>query len=358
MSNATYEVIIRNPADGKIWELTPKSYDFTEKLNQESVANFNLSFEEIKQMAERNDTTVIDIFTASLREIYINRNGTKIFYGVVSEFTVTPGGVGEKDVSIKAIGFFGLFRKRLVGKGTEVKYTATDAGAIAWDLISDSQASDSPYSTWGITMGSITTSKNRDRGYLFDYISDAIIALSNDNLKDGFDFDIDTTKAFNVYYPTKGQARPTVVFDERTALGWNYRKLLFSEMVNKVWVVGEGFNDATNFELRTAGIGYRSPFGTLEEKLDARNTTEDATLQDKGDRRLLEGQDTIIKLDGVNHYDNPSFISFTDYNLGDTVIVNLPDLGISSLSKRVIERVFTMKSPSSIGEISLKLKTV
>ena len=351
---ATYEVIVTDPATGKLWEIFPKSYNFTEKLNSESTATFNLSFEELKLIASRNQTTVINIFTAALREIYITRNGTKIFYGVVTNFDVSPGDVGEENVTVKAMGFFGLFKKRLVGKGTETRYTATDAGQIAWDLIDDSQNSDLPYSDWGINMGSITASVNRDRGYLFDVIYDQIIALSNENLDNGFDFEIDNTKAFNVYYPTKGQLRNTVVFDERTLTGYRYYKSVILDMVNKVEVVGEGFNDAINFEERVAGTSYRTPFGTLEEKLDARNTTEDATLQDKGDRELTLNRDPVISLTDVSHFDNT--ILWTDYNLGDTIIVNLPELGISNEQKRVIERAFTM-APESIAKIQLKLRT-
>lgn len=347
MSNATYEVIIKDPSTSDIWELIPRSYEFTESLNKESRATFVFSFEELARLAEANDTTVVNIFTAALREIYINRNGTKIFYGVVTDFNVDPETGGSKKVTVKAMGFFGLFKKRLVGIGTQVYYSATDAGAIAADLIADSQASDGTYSDWGITEGSITASKNRDRGYLFDNIYDSIIKLSNENLADGFDFDIDNTKAFNVYYPTKGTARPNVVFDERTMNKWGYTKQLLSGMVNKVYVIGEGFNDSIKYETRTAATSYRTPFGTLEEKLEARDTTEVTTLQDKGDRKLLLTRDPVIAIKSVEHFDNG--ITFTDYNVGDTVIVNLPDLAVSNVSKRVRERTFTMQTPNSIG---------
>lgn len=351
---AKYEVIITDPDAGTIWEVIPKSYSFTDKLNKEPEADFTFSFEEMQNYAELNGTTVINMFTAALREIYINRDGSKIFYGVISDFEVNPGDEGEKNIVIKAIGFFGLFKKRLVGIGVETNYSGQDAGAIAWDLLEDSQASDSPYSDWGITEGSITTSKNRDRSYLFDNVYESIIRLSNENLADGFDFDIDNTKQFNVYYPTKGQARPNVVFDARTMATWKYQKKLFSEMVNKVYVIGEGFNEEIAYETRTAGTSYRTPFGTLEEKIEARDVTEVATLQDKGDKRLAEAREPRVIIDSVKHYDI-SPILYTDYNVGDTVTVNLPELGVSNVSKRVMERKFTMKSPESVVEITVKL---
>lgn len=349
-----YEVIIKDPGDNTIWEVVPKSYKFTETLNREPKAEFTFSFEELQKMAEANDTTVLNIFTAELREIYINRNETKIFYGVISEFEVIPGGQGSKEVNVRAIGFFGLFKKRIVGIGVEERFTLVDAGEIAWTLIEDSQASDSTYSDWGITEGSITTSKNRTRGYLFHNIYDEIIRLSNDNLAEGFDFEIDNTKQFNVFYPTKGTSRPNIVFDVRTMASWKYRKLLISGMVNKAHVIGEGFNDDIIFETRTAGTSYREPFGTLEEKLDARGVSQTTTLQDKGDARLLEAREPIIIIDGVAHYDGT--IAYTDYNLGDTVKVHLPELGLTNTNARVRERTFTMNSPQSIALIGLKLE--
>lgn len=351
----TYEVILKDPSTSDIWELTPKSYSFTEKLNAEPEASFTFSFEELKKMADRNQTTVLDIFTAALREIYINRNGTKIFYGVVTDFDVTPGGVGEKNVTVKAMGFFGLFRKRLVGKGLEERYDTTDAGEIAWDLIDNSQLDDAPYSDWGITEGSITASKDRDRSYIFDNIYDSIRRLSNDNLKDGFDFEIDNTKAFNVYYPTKGQSRPNLVFDERTMASWKYHKGLILDMANAVYVLGEGFNEDIQFELREASTALRTPFGRLEEKIEARDVTEAATLQDKGDQRLDDASSPPIQLDSVSHYDG-DLIAYTDYNLGDTATVNIPDLALDNESIRITERTFNMQTEASTPLITLKIE--
>jgi len=354
MANAVYEVIIKDPSTDDIWELIPRSYNFTETLNKEPKATFTFSFEEIKKTADTNDTTVVNMFTAALREIYISRNGTKIFYGVITDFDVDPEAGGSRKVTVKAMGFFGLFKKRIIGIGVEEYYSTTDAGDIAWDLIDNSQLDDYPYSDWGITEGSITASKNRDRGYLFDNLYDSIIKLSNDNLADGFDFDIDNTKQFNVYYPTKGTSRPNVVFDDRTMNKWAYSKQLISGMVNQVHVLGEGFNDDILYETRTAGTSYRTPFGTLEEKLDARNVSVATTLQDKGDKRLALAKDPVITVKNVEHFDDG--IAFTDYNLGDTVVINLPELAVNSVSKRVRERTFTMKTPDSIGLCKIVLE--
>lgn len=354
MANPTYQVIVQEPTTGINWEIIPKSYKFTERLNKETTAEFTLSFEEMQKMAAANDTTILNIFTAALREIYITRDSLKIFFGVVTDFDVEPGGQGDMNVTVKAMGHFGLFKKRIVGIGTQEYHDNQDAGNLAWTLIENSQASDPPYSDWGIQQGSIDASKDRDRGYLFDNIYDSIVRLSNDNLADGFDFDIDTNKFFNVYYPKRGVSRPNIVFDIRTMASWRYKKQLYSNMANKVYVLGEGFNDDILYTTRTAAISYRSPFGTLEEKLDARDVSELATLQDKGDRRIAEAREPRTELSNVSHYDNE--ILYSDYNVGDIIVVNLPQLALSNVEKRIRERTFTMQSPQSIGLCSLVLE--
>lgn len=354
MATNIYQVIIKDPVSGEEWELLPKSYNFTDTLNKETTATFYFSFRELEKMAARNQTSVLNIFTTALREIYINRNGTKIFYGVVTSMDVEPVDGGDMTATIKAFSWFGLFKKRLVGKGTETIYSAVDAGDIAWDLIDDSQNSDGAYSTWGITQGATPATKVRDRSYLFDIIYDAIIALSNDNLADGFDFDIDNTKAFNIYYPTKGTTRANVVFDERTAKKWRYSKRILPDITNVAYVVGAGFNDVITNAVRTASTTYRSPFGNLEEKLDARNVSEAATLNDKGDQRLAEAREAIVELSGLEHYDN--IIGFSDYEVGDIITANYPELGITNLAKRVRSKTFTMQTPESIGAISIKVE--
>ena len=63
-----------------------------------------------------------------------------------------------------------------------------------------------------------------------------------------------------------------------------------------------------------------------------------------------DAQEPIDRFSG-QHYDGKDF-SWDDYDLGDTVIVNLPDIGMSSASKRVKSKQFTMAEDKSIGLVS------
>lgn len=349
-----YKTIISDPSSGDIYEIRPDDITIIWELNKEAVARFRFSFEEVQAMADTYNQSVLNIFSDALTEVKFYRNTTLIYLGVIVEMKVLPSNQGERLVEIETVDYFGLFNKRIAGIPV-THYTATDAGAIAWDLIDDSQNSDSPYSDWGITQGSITSSKNRDRTYRFDNIHDSIIALSSENLNDGFDFEIDVNKEFNVYYPTKGQDRPNVVFNTRTMKNYTWKKPLVLDLTNKVYVTGEGFNDDVVYETRTAATGYRSPFGTLEEVLQTYNVTETTTLQDKGDQKLTDEQEPLVGV-GVEHWDDPNLIPYSDYNLGDTVRLDLPDLGLNEASIRVMRRELRLESEEGAGRVKLVLE--
>lgn len=351
MATHKYNIFVKD-GSGKLWEMLPKSWSFTEELNRESTAQISLSFADFKKIADATNTTVMAVFTASFREFYIERDGTKIFWGALTDFSIQPSADGEMTITLKAVSWFGLLQKRICGIPKRV-FTTTDAGEIAWTLIDESQTSDSPYSSFGITEGSITASKNRDRTYRFDNVKDSIIKLSNNNLADGFDFDIDNTKAFNVYYPKKGTNRFNIVFDYRTMSDFRFKKPLILGLTNKVHVVGAGENDDVLYVTRTASTSYRTDWKTLEESLQERQIEQTATLNDKGDRRLADAQTPIVEFEAY-HYDD--IIEWDDYNLGDTIKVNLPDLGLSNESKRVKKREFKMDADKSIGLIRSSLE--
>lgn len=354
---ALYRVTLKNPVTGDEYELLPKSYNFTDKLNYESIATFVLGFEDIKKVTDIYQTDPLALFSSTYREIMIERTNRLgiydiIFSGVITSFEVAPDGQGAKTITLKAVSWFGLLGKRRAGIPFRI-FSATDAGTIAWTLINESQTSNNPYSSLGITQGAHPATKNRDRTYKFDNIKDSIIKLSNDNLADGFDFDIDSTKAFNVYYPLKGQNRFDIVFDNNTMATWKFKKPLMLGVANRIYVIGAGENSDVLYSQRDAANAYKTDWKLEEETLSESDVTELVTLQDKGDRYLALSQSPSIEF-MAEHYD--TVMLWDDYNLGDNIKVNVPEVGISSLSMRVIERTFTMDSTKSIGYIKVSLK--
>lgn len=349
----TYTILVKDPQNNATWELVPNSWYLTISLNKEPELVCYLSFEKVKELAEATQTTSTNMLSATRREVSVFFNSLKVFDGAIATLYITPLELGHKTIEVRSLGWFAFFKKRLVGKGTPTVFTNQDAGQIAWSLINTSQNADPPYSSLGITQGTIQASKNRDREYLFDVVYDAIVNLTRDNIIDGFDFEIDTDKKFNVFYPKKGIARDNVVFHEKNATGWRYEKSLFLDMTNTVWVLGEGMNEDILFSQRTASATDRSLFGTLEEKIKADNVTQTTTLDDKGDKLLAKKKQPIVSFQEVEHYEKD--ISFLDYDVGDTVRVHMPSIDILNEPYRVREKTFTMDQ-DSVAKVRVKLE--
>ena len=348
-----YQVILENPALGDRYNLLLKSYNFREQLNHESVGSFDFSFEEMRKLAKAYGTTVTDIFTASTRNLFIYRNGVKILDSIIDDIEVTPEENGERKVTIKTVGVFGLLRKRYAGIPLR-QFVATDRGEIAWTLIDESQTSDAPYSDLGITEGTIETSKNSDRKYSFDEVGESIVRLSNENLNDSFDFEIDNTRAFNVYYPQKGEEKPNLIFSGENLLSWTWKERISRGLTNKVHVTGDGQNENVLYATRNASNALKTPFGLMEAKSEESGVTETITLQDKGDRILDNEATSSIIFPTLVHSDR--IVGWDEYGLGDSVKVNLPQLDLENEYKRVYAREFSVSSDDGVAVITTELR--
>ncbi len=328
-----YQVFVKDPSTSDLYELPYISASFNEELNVGKDAKFVFDFNSVKEVASAYNKTVEFIFSGALREIYIQKGSKKIYSGVVSDYDLSKNANGDLNLNIASVGFFSLLGKRRTGAKRE--FSNTDAGDIAWTLINESQISDTPYSDLGITRGSHPTTKNRDRTFRFANIKDEITQMSNDNLKDGFDFDIDNDKKFNIYFPTRGTQRSEIILDDRNIVSWSYRRPGPLSLTNQVYVLGDGFNDDVLYVKRTSSTDYRSSYKLLEDVLSARDIITTDTLNDKGDRFLLDNQSPLGQLT-ISHLDDEPDI--TSYDLGDSVRVQIDELNINLTYFRVVKR--------------------
>lgn len=341
MLRQPYQVFIRNIDNNDIFELPFISLGFTEELNKGRDARVSMDFKAAKAVADVYNTDVLFLFTSGLRELWIQKNNIKVYIGVISDFSIVKDDKGFLRVDIASVGYLTLLSKRrTVAKRI---FTNIDAGIIAQTLIDETQLSDPPYSDLGITFGFIAPSVNRDRTYRFDNIRDSIIKLSNENLKNGFDFDINNDKILNVYYPTRGSTKVDLFFDKGNIINYRFRKPLILSLTNRVYVIGEGFNDDVLYTVRTSPPEFRDVFTLLEDVQTERDIKELATLEDKGDRYLLENQSPRVGFE-INHVDdNPDLNS---YELGDSFRVNIPEIAIFNEYKRVYKRALSIDTNS------------
>lgn len=333
--------------DGTVFELPYLSSSYDEEQNKGKSARFMLDYLAVEDVANAYGTTVDFMLTGGYREIYIQKDTTKIYYGVISDYAVAKESDGKTTIQLASVDFFALLAKRIVG--AKRTFTATEASEIAWTLIDESQSSD-PDADLGITQGTTTTSKNRDKTFRFATVKEAIEYISNFNLKDGFDFDINTLKQFNAYYPEKGSQRANIVLDEENILSWSWRKPLTTTLTNKVYVLGEGFNDDVQYITRESDTSYKEAFTLLEDVLQGGEVSDD-TLDDKGDRHLLKYQAPISELVLTLKDDDPDIL---EYDLGDSLKIKIAEIGLDNVYRRVYKRSVSIENQLAVVRITLR----
>lgn len=219
-------------------------------------------------------------------------------------------------VSIRCYDWFELLRHRYTD--TLVTYTTTDAGEIAWDLINTSQIQTN--GNFGIIEGDIEATQDRDREYKNYNIADAIINLSN--VINGFDFEINTSKVFNVYAQQGIDRTDSVILE----YGINIRSVRivedFTSAINRAIVLGKNEADFDNpLREERDNLTSQGTYQLFEGLQSEPNVIEVDTLQEKGDAMLRKYQDPLmgISMDLVRS----STPIITDFGLGDIIRIKV-----------------------------------
>ena len=326
------------------WEIPFISLSWTEELNNDRNASFTVTNQALEDIAERYGVTGEFILSAGYREIEIyDYDDNLVYTGIVDEI-MGSGGKGEQgNKVVSSRGFFSLFTKRYTSAYTH--YEDIDAGEIGWNLINDTQSKE--YGDFGVVRGSIEETKTRDRTYKRRNIKEAIQALTSDEVAEGFEFDIDNYKNYNVFVE-RGDVREEIIFDSECNIdNWQVRKTGLLGMANHVIVFGEGSGDDMIVVEEDAENSYKVQYGLLEDGLSDKDNGDEELLSDKG-----------IKYLDLNKYPSKSvsfdhFYAFplvTTYNVGDTVQVRISEDGVD-MNMRVIKRTINMD-----GRVSLVLQ--
>lgn len=208
MSYSRYQILIKNPAGEVLADLSDRCLRRYYKLrrNRSSLIELLFDVDDLRKMMKQSGTTIDSIFQSNVNEVYIIRQGTTMASGQIYFQNVNVPQDDRRVVRIQAPGWLELFNKRYTGASQT--YTATDLGAIMWDLIDTSQTETN--GDFGITQGTIQTSRTGDRSYSYKKVKDAIIQLSE--VLGAPDFEITGEKVFNAYYPKQGRRRTEFAF--------------------------------------------------------------------------------------------------------------------------------------------------
>jgi len=199
-----YEFVIKDKAGNKIATLdAAQDRSFELYLNRSGAASFSLHPLDSKVTA--------DLLLLGNKELYIYRYGVLVWGGELTYRSTNADDKSSK-TTVNAKGFFDLLDKKILGSpSSPFSYTNTDLSTIAWNAINTAQTGTN--ASFGITQGSLATSRNADRTIdSFKTVKEIIEGLSNLNVQNGIDFDIDANKQFSTYYPQKGKILTDVVF--------------------------------------------------------------------------------------------------------------------------------------------------
>jgi len=354
------KVYLLDVGTGDLFELPYESLNFIDELNNGKQATINLDYPAISAMAKFYQTTVQDLFTATFREIWIEvtmpgGNPTKVWYGVVAEYNRSKDASGQYQMSIAAIDYFSLFQKRRTGL-TTITFTNTDPATIPWSLINTSQLSlgAGSASDFGITQGRADTSSlSITISYKNAELRQEIINISNYKQNGTFDFDIDFTKKFNVYVPTKGSIRSSIVLDDNNIMADTVKIPLLLSLTNSIFVTGAGVNDDQSGVNRKASTSTINAYKLLEDQIADIAISDTSLLAAEGDRFLALNQLPLYQISLKHDIADPDI---TTYDVGDILVVNVPEEGVNYQQYRVKKRTVDIdKSGQGIAQLDMLL---
>lgn len=341
-----YKVRIQNIAGDDVYDVPFDNFSFTEALNLGMEGSLDISYRALTQYAAALNTTVNNILSGQLREVLIYKGTTPLFLGVIADRGVDGGGFGASKIRLKLGDYVYMLSKRRTDDAESE--TATDSVDIIWNRINASQMETN--GDLGITlMGSPPTTKNRDRTMTFDNLRDLLVGMSNEKVKDGYDFDIDPTKTLNFYYPTKGQTRDNIVFNGYNSLEWSEHLPLAGRLTNRVYVTGQ---DASTDWVARNDTTNRAAWLLHEDVITKKGVSETDTLNDHGDRFLeLNTSPSAGRSLNLTHLEGTPAI--TSYNVGDVVKVKLADIEVDA-TFRVMRRSLRYNKGNALVDLTLE----
>jgi hypothetical protein len=300
-----YKILVKDSSGDLVGEVQSfRKVEHGKRLNNYGEANFDIRAND--PMA----STLIDLRKNTI-EIYRRKDSADVLVWAGNQALAT-GKLTDKGNNWITIYCYTWF-EQLIHRFTaaEKEFASTDAGAIANTLITDTNSDDDT----GITIGSTTTTTDRDRTYNNQNVAEAIINLAN--VVSGFDFEITDAKVFNVYDIMGTDKTDSVIFE----YGHNIKNMTITEdfvnPVNRAIVLGEATGETTLQRVERDDAGLQTTYGLHEGRFTEISTSNLGTLQDKGDAAIRKYGLALLKVsfDLVGN-NTPSIDSFT---IGDGI---------------------------------------
>lgn len=304
----TYKILVKDASDNEIGEFEKfRKLKFSKRLNNYGACQFEIPV---------GDEKVSSLISLRRYTVWIYRydeTGSEqlIWSG---EQVNRQGNLDDKGgnwATIYCYDWLELLNSRYTGN--DVVYDGIDAGQIAWDLIDDSQTPTN--GDFGITEGTIEATQDRDRTYYNHNVLEEIIKLAN--VINGFDFEITTSKVFNVYDFIGVDRSDEVILE----YGINIKSMRitedFSKIVNRAIVLGDTGYVGDSIRVERNDTGQQALYKIREAQISEMTTSETSTLNDKGDALIRKYEAPLYKISmDIVRGGNPSI---ADFAIGDII---------------------------------------
>jgi hypothetical protein len=336
--------------NGLKWKVPYSSLSFSEELNQGCSGQVNLKYRDFQNYVNKFGTyTAPTVLTSSLRDIKIYDDGQLYFYGFLKHFRLTEDSAGDATITLSFADWGLILSSRL----SSTHFTDTDSGQIAWQIIEETQ--DKTYGDLGITQGTIETTKKRQRTLDHDNIRDVIIGMSKAKLDDGFDWDIDEFKRFNVYVQ-KGSVLPNIIFSDSNSSSWAFDQGLAAELANSCFIRGKQDTsedeNAVAPEVQVDDFSQADKWGLYEKFLTFSSVVEEDTLSAHGLEELAKASDptktTSLSFAHVDDSPENGGVRIRSYRLGDFVRIKKPSFHLDETWRVVKRTISTQNSKTTI----------
>lgn len=281
-SKIVYRLIVKDADGNNLGEFEKyKNLKFTKRLNNYGECSFSVPV---------NDPKIASLIALRIYSVHIYRDDVLLWAG---EQAVRQGNLDDKGgnwATITCYDWFEQWFSRYTAE--EVTFTGIDAGQIAWDMIDTAQGEAN--GDFGIIEGTIEATQDRDRTYYNQNIGEAIVNLSN--VINGFDFEINTSKVFNVASVIGVDRSDELILE----YGRNIRSIRitedFSKPVNRGIVIGDSGTFAEPLRVERDNVPSQVLYKIREDLSNEMSVSETATLEEKGDAMLRKYQEPLIKI--------------------------------------------------------------
>lgn len=289
---------------------------YSKTRNRADQISFSVDIGKLNEYLNETGQTALGILGVNQTEVIVSRHGVAQVGGQIMQIdTVIQS--DNRTVAVKAVGWLDLFDKRFTSANKEIS-TPTDAGAIGWTLINDSQ--NLTNGDFGITQGTIQTTTDRIRTYEYKNVKQALIDLTE--VEGGFDMEFTPAKVFNVY-TSIGVRREKMAFKYPGNIKGIRVPRTGVQMINDLVVRGQGYGLAQLTSI-VENTSSKSAYKVRQAIKDFPEVFLSDTLDEIGAEEIAAAKDPLellqITVDGNGEY------AIGDFGVGDEVRVNIEEV--------------------------------